>query len=111
MKRLIWLAIAFLLAVLPAEAKSESDGSQAIASGANTISLGGLFSHVIIKLSSASSSVYCTINHGATASSSNFLIDSGGSVSYGLAATPISPTDQINYFGNGTTGTISWIAW
>ncbi len=108
--RQLLLALALVICGLPGLAATEVDGSQAIAAGAHTISLGQQCSHVIVKLSSGSSSVYVTLNHGATASSSNFLIDSGGSLSYGLAGW-LSATDQINYFGNGTTGTISWVAW
>jgi len=113
MKFLRLLLLAFLLGMLPSFAASEVDGTASIAAGANTITLSTTkqFSHVIVKLSSGSSSIYCNVNHGVTASSSNFLIDAGSTLAVGLTGRPIDPTDQINYFGNGATGTISWVAW
>ncbi len=118
MRKLLALFIALVCAIYAPQAvvattteTSEVDGTASIASGATTITLSSVrqFSHVIIKLSSGSSSMYVTVNHGATASSSNFLIDSGGTLSLGFGC-KMSPTDQINYYGNGVTGTISYVA-
>lgn len=110
-KYLIAIPLALLFAITAyAAAPVEQDSTSSIASGATTISLPGLYSHIIVKLSAGSSSMYVTFNHGSTASSSDFLIDSGGTLSFGLQGFS-GATDQINYFGNGTTGTISWMAW
>lgn len=110
--RALFLAIILsLVLALPLNAAStvEVDGTASISAGANTIALGFTASHIIIKLSSGSSSVYVTVNGGAVASSSNFLIDSGGTLAIGMAGS--CPSNQINYYGNGTTGTISWMTW
>lgn len=110
MARLLSLLICLLFFCTGAFAASEADGNGSIASGAHTINLGASYSHVTVTLSSASSTVNITVNHGATASSSNYLLGSGLQIQFGQDGR-MAPTDQINYFGNGTTGSISWAAW
>jgi hypothetical protein len=112
---LAFIASVWGLAAL-AIAPIESDGTTAILAGANTIFLDngtgtkGHYSHITIWLSPSSSSMYFTFNQGVTASSSNALLASGAGYSNGLAGFSAA-TNQLNYFGNGTTGTISWVAY
>ena len=89
-----------------------ADGVANIASGATTITLSTTrtFTHIYIILSSGSSSMNLNFNPGATAATTDFLLASGGSIptinfpaSDGISA--------FTYYGNGTTGTISYIAW
>lgn len=112
LRYLIALAVAFIYTPFAfAIAPIENDGNTPILAGANTITMGtGSFSHIIVWLSSGSSTVYITFNMNVTASASNALMSSGSTVSVGLPGFSAA-TNQINYFGNGTTGTISWVAW
>jgi hypothetical protein len=107
--------VAFILAfVFPATAFAtppiEADGVVNIAAGAQRINLGGSFSHVIVALSSGSSTVNITFNSGVNASATNGLLASGSGFAYGLVQGSRA-TDQINYFGGGAVGTLSYWAW
>ena len=122
MRLLFTLLIALLLTAFPVNATPaiiEYDGTASIASGATKVFLDGgtgthQFHHVIVWLSASSSTAYLTFNPGATASSSNALLASGAGLAFGLGGAGggnAPATNQINYYGNGTTGTISWVAW
>jgi hypothetical protein len=119
-KRCSLLISTLLLAILaPLSAYAappiEVDGTASIASGANTIYLDGAsglkgsFSHIQVWLSSGSSPVNITFNSVA-ATTSNALLGSGDSITYGLQGYA-SATNQINYYGGGTTGTINFLAY
>lgn len=92
-----------------AAAPIESDGTAAIAAGAQTVTLSGSYSHVIVWLSSGSSTVNLTFNQ-VTATTSNCLIGSGATIAYGMGQNT-QAISQFGYYGNGTTGTINWMAW
>jgi hypothetical protein len=114
------LVLAFVISIytLPvfAIAPIESDGTTPILAGANTIFLDngtgtkGSYAHITIWLSASSSTINFTFNRGVTATTSNALLGSGASYSNALAGFSAA-TNQINYYGNGTTGTISWVAY
>ncbi len=108
MKRLALLLMAFVMSVIPVFAAGGASGNASIASGAQSIALGGQFSHVVIWLSTGSSTVNVNFLE-RTATTSDALIDSGAGFAYGVAS-PVSAISQVNYYGNGTTGKISWIA-
>lgn len=93
-----------------AVAPVEKHGTSNIAAGAQTITLPGSFSHIVVQLSSGSSAVELTFNSGVTAANTDFPIPSGAGFAYGING-GANATNQINYFGEGTTGTISYMVW
>lgn len=103
------LLIAFWLAIAPAFAKvGGASGVANIAAGAQTISLGGRFTHVIVWLSSGSSTVHVNFLE-TTATTSHALLASGAGVA--RLDQPAPDISQVDYYGNGAVGTISYIAW
>ena len=117
------LALISLFWMLPifASAIVEADGTVSIAAGANTVFLdqfqpnlvtagAARYSHIIIWTSSGASTINVTFNEGRTATTSNMTIPGGASISTGLAGFSRA-VNAINYFGGGTTGTLSWVAW
>ena len=105
------LIAAFLFVSQPIAAKApvEEDGTQAIAAGANTIQLTGAHQHIIVWTSSSASNVGLSFNHGVVATTSSQILYGGAGLAYGLCPNSVA-TDQVNYYGYGTTGNINWIA-
>jgi hypothetical protein len=94
----------------------EADGTVSIASGAHRVFLdnnGGVlaYHHVMVWTSTGASTIYLTLNPGATASTNNAQLIGGAGLAYGLNSPPAAATNQLNYDGTGTTGVISWMAW
>jgi hypothetical protein len=117
-KLAISLLLAFCLISLPGESATpvvEYDGTASIAAGAHTIYLdsnGGLlaFHHVTVWTSSGASTVNITFNQ-ATAATTNSPLYGGAVINYGFTSPLSLPINQFNYYGAGTTGSISWMAW
>jgi hypothetical protein len=94
----------------------ERGGNAAITAGAQTIYLDGVggtkgsYSHVIVWLDSGSSTANINFNVGQTAATTDPLLGSGSTISFGLSGFSAA-TNQINVYGNGTTGKVNWVAW
>lgn len=99
----VWLVPVFALPPV------ESDGNASIASGTHTVQLNGSYPHCVVWLSSGSSTAYLTFNPRA-ATTSDALIDSGGGFAYGMGPNAAA-ISSFTYYGNGTTGKYSWMAW
>jgi hypothetical protein len=113
MKKIILAILAsfWCVAAFAQSSVVEYDGTVNIASGANTVTFPhGSYSHIIVKTSSSASTVYVTFNSNATVTTSNFELDSGQFCQYGIAGYA-QAVPSFQYYGSGTTGTISWMAW
>jgi hypothetical protein len=114
MKKL-FLALLFSLWAIPCIAIAPicQEATINIAAGDQTVSFNGKFSHVQISTSPGASTVYINPNN-VTASSADYALTTsatiGGYLQYGLAG-QMSAQTGFHYFGAGTTGTLSWIAY
>lgn len=91
-------------------------GTANIASGAQRIFIDSgtgthQFHRVCVWTSTGASVINLNFNVGATGANTDPAIQSGASFNYGFTDPPSPATNQFNYFGAGTTGTVNWMAW
>lgn len=109
----LFLSINIAFATQPAV---EVGGTTALTTGTHTVFLDGgtgthQYHHVVIWTSSGSANMNINLNPGATAAVTDPILYGGGAFSYGFTAPPAAATNQLNYKGASTAGTINWMAW